>query len=68
MLQIYGIAMHDLAWPPADDDYLFEQDERRKRRGAHNPAQDWDEVEAVERDYGDPLRLTKKNPHGWGES
>lgn len=55
-----------LAYPPADDDYLFEQDEHRNRRGAHNPAQDWDEDEAVERDYEE--RRTKKNPHGWGES
>lgn len=54
-----------LAYPPADDDYLFEQDERRKRRGAHNPAQDWDEDEAVESDCEE--RRTKKSPYNWGE-
>jgi hypothetical protein len=57
-----------LAYPPADDDYLFEEDEyNRKQRRTYNPANDWDEDESVERDYGDPLRLAKKNAHNWGE-
>ena len=54
------------AYPPPDDDYLFEQDEYRRKRRAYNPAQDWDENEAVESDCEE--RRTKKNPHGWGES
>jgi hypothetical protein len=57
----------NLAFAPLDDDYLFERDEEIRKRRRYNPAQDWDEDEAIERDYGDPLRRKRKSPYNWGE-
>lgn len=41
-----------LSHPDEDDGYLFEADERRERKSrVYNPADDWDENEAVEADF-----------------
>lgn len=55
----------NLAFAPLDDDYLFERDEEIRKRRRYNPAQDWDEDEAVESDCEE--RRTKKSPYNWGE-
>jgi hypothetical protein len=52
-----------LSCPPADEDYLFQEDEWNRKRKAHNPANDWDEDEAVEECFADPLRLVRKSPY-----
>lgn len=41
-----------LSHPDEDDGYLFEADERH-HRSRYNPAEDWDENEAVEAEFSE---------------
>lgn len=53
---------YPLSYAPLDDDYLYAEDEERQSNSSYNWVTDMEEDEAVERDYGDPLRLTRKSP------
>ena len=44
---------YPLSHPPVDDDYLVYEDMERHHNSSYDYSADWDECEAVERDFGE---------------